>query len=469
MTLKNYQVKNFKEHIKNNEGLRFIFDNLKISSCPGREFLMQTVFFNKPFDLKVELEYLEYTIGFVKKSLSNADIDNLKLRLHQLNSILGTLKNLDKELVLDDIQLFEIKKFALISNSVSDILCKKGFDIFELHNLSEVIKLLDPDNNGESSFYIYSSYSDELSELRKVQQQVHDEELDKAELLRQQCVEMEDKIRKRLSQQLAGFSQHLKVNFTRIAHLDVLIAKAMLVSDFNLCKPQFDESVTEYKQLFNPFIKSILHGQNKYFQAIDIRLEQEPVLITGANMSGKTVLLRTLALSQLMFQFGFYVPAKEAKIKIVDDIILSIGDINNELNGLSSFAMEILNIHDIITKAKAGKIILALVDELARTTNPDEGKALVSAFVSIMKNYKLDTLITTHYSGIKADCRRLRVKGLKEETNSEKISVKNLNDYMDYSLMEVSDDSVPAEAIRIAEILDVDKELIDMAKSYLKN
>ncbi len=460
-------MRNFREHIKNNEGLRFIFDNLKISSNPGRDYLMQRKFLNKSFDIKVELQYLEYTIDFFKNSLSSADIDNLNLRLHQLNSISGTLRDLDKELVLDDIQLFEIKKFALLSKSISDILCKKGFDIFQLHDLSGVVELLDPDNTGEASFYIYSSYSKKLSELRKIQQQMHDEEPEKAELIRQHCIEIEDTIRERLSQKLISFARYLKINFDRIAHLDVLIAKSILVNEFNLCKPLIDDNITEYKQVFNPFIKSILSKQNKEFQAVDIRLEQKPVLITGANMSGKTVLLRTLALSQLMFQFGFYVPAKEANIKIVDDVILSIGDNTNEYNGLSSFAMEILNINNIILKAKSGKIILALVDELARTTNPDEGKALVSAFVSIMEKYKLSTVITTHYSGIKSKCRRLRVKGLKEESSSEKISVKNINDFMDYSLIEVKDDTVPTEAIRIAEILDVDVELIELAKSYL--
>ncbi|MDD2636436.1 MAG: DNA mismatch repair protein MutS [Bacteroidales bacterium] len=458
---------NFKEHIKNNEGLRFIFDNLKISSIPARDYLMQSKFMDKPFHIKVELQYLEYTIDFVENSLSSSDIDNLKLRMHQLNNISGTLRNLDKELVLDDIQLFEIKNFSLISQSINKILCDKGFDIFQLHDLSNVIEILDPDKSGEASFYIYSSYSKKLSDLRKKQQQLLDEDPEKAEQIRLNCIEIEDTIRERLSQKLICYSKHLNINFDRIAHLDVLIAKAMLVNEFNLSKPLIDKNITEYKQVFNPFIKSILSEQNKEFQAVDISLDQKPVLITGANMSGKTVLLRTLALSQLMFQFGFYVPAKEAKIKIVDDVILSIGDNATEYNGLSSFAMEILNINSIIEKAKSGKIILALVDELARTTNPDEGKALVSAFVDIMKKYKLDTVITTHYSGIKSDCRRLRVKGLKDKSSSEKISVKNINDFMDYSLMEVKDDTVPTEAIRIAEILNVDKDLIDLAKSYL--
>jgi DNA mismatch repair ATPase MutS len=125
-----------------------------------------------------------------------------------------------------------------------------------------------------------------------------------------------------------------------------------------------------------------------------------------------------------------------------------------------------ININRIISEAKSGKTILALVDELARTTNPDEGIALVSAFVQMMSDLKVSSLITTHYSGVKTDCRRLRVKGLRNTDATYKITIDNINDYMDYSLVE-SDDTVPSEAIRIAEILDVDNDFIGLAKSKL--
>jgi len=181
-------------------------------------------------------------------------------------------------------------------------------------------------------------------------------------------------------------------------------------------------------------------------------------------MSGKTVLLRTLALSQLMFQFGFYVPAESANMILFDDIVLNIGDQHNELNGLSSFAVEMTNINQIIVESKKGTRIFALVDELARTTNPVEGKLLVSAFIEMMRKYNVCSPITTHYSGIKAECKRLRVKGLSNISESDKITVENINDFMDYSLSEVNTDSVPNEAIRIAEILGVDEEYLGLIK-----
>ena len=85
----------------------------------------------------------------------------------------------------------------------------------------------------------------------------------------------------------------------------------------------------------------------------------------------------------------------------------------------------------------------------------------------MMSDLKVSSLITTHYSGVKTNCSRLRVKGLKNTDTTQKITVDNINDFMDYSLVE-SDDNVPAEAIHIAEILEVDNDLIFLAKSNLK-
>jgi len=185
-------------------------------------------------------------------------------------------------------------------------------------------------------------------------------------------------------------------------------------------------------------------------------------------MSGKSVLLKTVALSQFMFQFGFFVPTQNAEIILVEEILLNIGDNQDELNGLSSFAVEILNINKIISHAKSGKKILALIDEPARTTNPDEGKAIANAIVEILTELKVNSLICTHYSGIKAN-KKLRVKGLQNISDNENINIENINDFMDYSLIQVDEEKAPAEAIRIAEILGADKDFIEKAKKEVNN
>ena len=75
-------------------------------------------------------------------------------------------------------------------------------------------------------------------------------------------------------------------------------------------------------------------------------------------------------------------------------------------------------------------------------------------------------MICTHYSGINAR-KKLRVKGLQNISENENINIENINDFMDYSLVSVDDEKAPAEAIRIAEILGADKELIEKARKKI--
>jgi DNA mismatch repair ATPase MutS len=252
-----------------------------------------------------------------------------------------------------------------------------------------------------------------------------------------------------------------------VAYLDILLAKALQANALNLCKPVMVSENTFYEALFNPPLKDLLAKQNKKFQPIDICLYESPCLITGANMAGKTVVLKTIALAQYLFQFGFFIPAVKAEIVPMEDVMLSIGDNQSEMNGLSSFAAEMLNVNTIIKAVHSKKKILALIDELARTTNPDEGKAIVNATIDILEAGNIRSLITTHYSDLNSSCRRLRVKGLITEQMTEDINIQNINDYMDYSLVENNDDVVPMEALRIAAILGIDEDLLERADQYM--
>ena len=147
--------------------------------------------------------------------------------------------------------------------------------------------------------------------------------------------------------------------------------------------------------------------------------------------------------------------------------MISVGDEQSEVNGLSSFASEMLNVSRMVKDSKSQNNVLILIDELARTTNPVEGLAIVNAVADIFYQGKIKSVITTHYSGLKSKFRKLRVKGLDKDLGVNTITHKNINSYMDYSLVEDLEGEVPHEALRIASLLGIDKEIIDGAQNQL--
>lgn len=449
--------------------MRFIFDDLELCSGIARKNLLSQDFMYDTESITKEIKNVSGFYEIVKSSKYASEIEKIQIKLKHILDISGTLKNLSENLILDDIQLFEIKKLALTSDSIRILIDEIGFNKVNIPDLESVIKILDPDNQRIPHFYIYPSYNSELSELRKTLDSIDDDTSEEYMDIQNRCTDLEDKVRAEIAKQLLPYSSDLKTALQNIAYIDIILAKALQAVRFGFCKPVITEQETQYKSLFNPLIKHNLESQNKKYQNIDITLHSAPCLITGANMSGKTVVLKTVALAQFMLQFGFFIPATEAKINPVEEILLSIGDDQSEINGLSSFAAEMLEVNSIIKSAKSGRNILALIDELARTTNPEEGLALVNATIDILSDTNTRSLITTHYNNAGNSCRKLKVKGLITEKITTGITIKNINDYMDYSLIENDDNNVPMEAIRIASVLGVDKTLLEKADEYVRS
>lgn len=186
-------------------------------------------------------------------------------------------------------------------------------------------------------------------------------------------------------------------------------------------------------------------------------------------MAGKSVLLQAVALAQTLYQYGFYVPAAKAEICPVDNVMLSLGDAQDIREGLSSYGAEMMYLSAIADEVKQGTTLLALVDEPARTTNPIEGEAIVGGLLSLLGKREVRALVTTHYGSIGIPCRRLKVRGFREDKVKLPLQVNALGKCVDYTLEEVSGNDVPREAIRIAEILGVNEDLMMECKQYLCN
>lgn len=447
----------FKNAFEQQPSLRFVYEKLQFYSALGRQFLLNQPFITDAGVLSSEHERLASVMALWQDTTLRQVFSHLSQQIHQLNNIVPTLSALENGAVLDDIQLFEIKKTAILTNVIAQDVKKLGLSWLEYHPMEEVITILDPEHTFIPHFYVYSAYDEELACLREKMKSVNNAQ--EIETLRFQAQQVEDRLRAELSDKLRPYQEALSKNLRNTAYLDMMVAKVKLAIEWKACRPQISDS-HNLVDLINPEIAASLAQKGRKFQPVSIAFGRETVLVTGANMAGKSVLLQSVALAQYLFQFGFFLPAESAALPIVDEIITCIGDRQSALSGLSSFAVEVLTIDRIIKTAREGKRVLALVDELARTTNPDEGKQMVCGFVRTCRKLSLTAIVTTHYSGLDVDCRRLRVKGLQIPQGVDSLSIGHIADYMDYSLIETHNDDVPKEAFTIARLLHVDDEFL---------
>lgn len=441
--------------------VNYLINKLEVISPLGQKKIKNLVFYTDEKQIVSELDKITETIEKIKNEKDK--IEQIKNKLMYIKDISNTIEKLKENYVLDDIELYEIKYFSLYYEEIRQI---TTFSYLRHSSLEKVIEILDPDGNKLPTFYIYDSYSDKLAKIRQMKKRTSDNKEKEKLFLKE--IEIEEQIREKLTKQLQMYISNLENALKDIEELDFVLAKAKQAIDFEFTRPIISNHI-RYEGLFNPVIKEKLESEGKKYQPINIELSDGVTLITGANMTGKTVILRTLALSQYLFQFGFYVPAKHAKLKIFKKIFLISGDYQSTLNGLSSYAAEILKLNEIFKYLKGNDNALILLDELARNTNPHEGKLIVKAVIRILNNLNSISLITTHFNNVAdKNIRKLRIKGIKKEKLTNQISPENISEIIDYSLIEEKEEIVPEEALTIAKLLNIDSKLINEIEKLKK-
>ena len=428
-----------------------MIDQLELQSGYARRWLLDTEMMTRAEDIVACYDALHHFVEFVER-VDKIHIDTLLFKLQGLKDIRTTIRNLAGKQVLDDIELFEVKHLAILAGDVAKLLKQHDLDsVVAIPPLDQVIHILDPDGMKIATFYIYDSYCEQLKQLRSQMRQHPDQQDD----LILQADALEDSVRADLSERLRPFATAIEQAQLALARTDVLMAKAMQMRAMGLTFPELSlDGMCRYEGIFHPQVQAAVTSHGRKYQPVDIAYGLQPTLITGANMGGKTVVLKTLTLCQLLFQFGFGIPAAQARIDVKDEIYFCIGDEQSVEKGLSSFAAEMKNIDAVIKASRMNKKLLALIDEPARTTNPTEGAALVSALLRVLDGKDMSLVMTTHYDIEPGKAHCLRVKGFE-------------NGEMDYRLVEVRDGEVPHEALNIAQNLGIDTEWIETARAML--
>jgi len=211
---------------------------------------------------------------------------------------------------------------------------------------------------------------------------------------------LEEELFSQLVAHLQQYVLPLQKNAQSIAELDCLLSFAEVSKRYNYSKPDINDS----------FQLEILEGRHpvieRQIQQVEACIpndvwidpdEQQVLIITGPNMSGKSAILRQTAIIVLMAQIGCFVPAKSAKIGIIDRIYTRVGASDNISSGESTFMVEMNETASILNNLSARSLIL--LDEIGRGTSTYDGISIAWSIVEFLHKNSLrpKTLFATHY------------------------------------------------------------------------
>ena len=181
-----------------------------------------------------------------------------------------------------------------------------------------------------------------------------------------------------------------------IGHLDLIRAKVRFIQETGAVVPQVSEGQEiQLLHVRHPLVKNAV--------ANDVHFGKDltAIVITGPNTGGKTIMLKTLGLTQLMAQSGLPILAdKGSRVGIFEEVFADIGDEQSIEQSLSTFSSHMTNIVDILGKVNQNSLLL--LDELGAGTDPQEGAALAMSILEDLRLRQVKTMATTHYPELKA-------------------------------------------------------------------
>ncbi len=299
--------------------------------------------------------------------------------------------------------------------------------------------------------------------------------------LEEKIQELEHRVRAELSQEVAAHRRRLLAACRRLGRLDLILAKAHLARGAAWCVPEIvPGSRLCLLDFVNPVVEQYLSKQGLSFQPLSLNLGNSLVTaITGANMGGKSVSLKSAGLAVAMAQMGLLAPAKAFKFSLRSFIFYSQQDEDLQ-QGLSTFGAEIHALAKVLPRRE--QFGLYLLDEPARGTNPWEGNALVKAIAHWLKRGQSITLIATHFPGLSElpNITKLRVSGLTPVAGPSRPDLtfndgpnppgqeglEQITKLMNYALVP-STGEAPQDALKIAAFLGLGSEILATAAQEL--
>jgi DNA mismatch repair protein MutS len=283
----------------------------------------------------------------------------------------------------------------------------------------------------------------------------------------EKVAEIEYKLFQEIRGQVLLRIEPIQKNAQAIAMLDVLAGFGELAEKNNYCRPEVNSSDSiVIKEGRHPVVEYLLPPGEKFIPN-DLRVndeEEQILIITGPNMSGKSTYLRQTGLIVLMAQVGSFVPAIEARIGIVDKIFTRVGASDNLAAGESTFLMEMNEAANILNNATSNSLIL--LDEIGRGTSTYDGMAIAWAVTEYLHNKKevaAKTLFATHYHEL------TELEKIHSRIVNYNVAVKEYGDHVVFLRKIIPGGCDKSYGIHVAQMAGIPQEVIFRAREILSN
>ena len=276
---------------------------------------------------------------------------------------------------------------------------------------------------------------------------------------------LEHQIFNDLTSYLIDFIQPIQLNAQLIAQIDCLCSFAKTAIDNNYIQPQIDNTTDiNIKNGRHPVIEKQLPIGEEYI-ANDVilnRSQQQIIMITGPNMSGKSAILRQTALIVLLAQMGSYVPAESAQIGIVDKIFTRVGASDNISLGESTFMVEMNETASILNNISERSLVL--LDEIGRGTSTYDGISIAWAIAEYLHEHPSNakTLFATHYHELND------MSSTFDRIKNYNVSVKELKDKVLFLRKLVPGGSAHSFGIYVAKLAGMPSAVVNRASKMLQ-
>ncbi len=278
---------------------------------------------------------------------------------------------------------------------------------------------------------------------------------------------IEQRIYAELLDYLETWLKPMQRNASIVAQIDCLQSFARIATERGYNRPTLDESrVIDIKAGRHPVIETLMPVGEEYIPN-DTYLDNEKqqiMMITGPNMSGKSALLRQTALIVLMAQMGSFVPARSARIGVVDKIFTRVGASDNISQGESTFMVEMLESASILNNISDRSLVL--LDEIGRGTSTYDGISIAWAMVEYLHNNPTAharTLFATHYHELN------EMEQMCQRVKNYHVSVKEIDRTIVFLRKLERGGTEHSFGIHVAKMAGMPRSIVDRAEEILRN